>query len=111
MGSWIRNMSQHSATLRPDFSNVTYPTYTSMDPEKALDKLGEENNLASAFPTLSLLMTEEYKVYFDNPTNADAAKKAHEAGSRERAGYAICPMRLPMPALRSDSLRIKTNLS
>ena len=58
MGSWIRNMSQHSATLRPDFSNVTYPTYTPMVPDKVLDKLGEENNLASAFPTLSLLMTK-----------------------------------------------------
>ena len=78
MGSWIRNMSQHSATLRPDFSDVTYPTYTPMAPEKVLDKLGEENNLASAFPTLSLLMTEEFKAYVDNPTNADAAKKARD---------------------------------
>ena len=78
MGSWIRNMSQHSATLRPDFSNVTYPTYTPMAPDKVLDKLGEENNLASAFPTLSLLMTEEFKAYVDNPTNADAAKKARD---------------------------------
>ena len=78
MGSWIRNMSQHSATLRPDFSDVTYPTYTPMAPDKVLDKLGEENNLASAFPTLSILMTEEFKAYVDNPTNADAARKARD---------------------------------
>ena len=49
-----------------------------MTPDKVLDKLGEENNLASAFPTLSLLMTEEYKACVDNPTNADAAKKARD---------------------------------
>ena len=78
MWTWIRNMSQHSATLRPDFSNVTYPTYTPMAPDKVLDKLGEENDLASGFPPLTLLMTKEYKAYVDNPTNADAAKKARD---------------------------------
>ena len=36
MGSWIRNMSRHSATFRPNFSDVTYPTYTPMAPEKSV---------------------------------------------------------------------------
>ena len=78
MGSWIRNMSQHSTTLRPDFSNITYPSYVPMMPDKVLAMLGEENNLASAFSPLSLLMTKEYKAYVDNPTDANAAKKARD---------------------------------
>ena len=41
MGYWIRNMTQHSATLRPGFSNIIYPTNVPMAPEKVSATLGE----------------------------------------------------------------------
>ena len=104
MGYWIRNMSRHSATLRPDFSDTIYPTYVPMAPEKVLAMLGEENNLESAFPTLSLLMTKEYKAYVDNPTDANAAKKARDLFKakplRDKNGDLVFHVPLDSPAAR-----------
>ena len=39
MGYWIRTMTQHSATLRPDFSKIIYPTYVPMAPANFKDVL------------------------------------------------------------------------
>ena len=78
MGYWIRTMTQHSATLRPDFSQIIYPTYVPMAPEKVSKLLGEESNLESAFPTMTLLMSDEYKAYVDDPTNDQIASTARD---------------------------------
>ena len=78
MGYWIRNMTQHSTTLRPDFSQITYPTYVPMAPEKVSKLLGEESNLESAFPTMTLLISDEYKAYVDDPTNDQIASTARD---------------------------------
>ena len=56
-------MTQHSATSRPHFSNIIYPTYVLMAPEKVSAMLRGEDNLESAFFTMRLLMNEEYKAY------------------------------------------------
>ena len=79
MGKWIRNFTHDSATLRPDFSHITYPTHLpTMSAEKVVALLGEENNVDVAFPTMDLLNDPIYVAYVNNPTDDQIAKKARD---------------------------------
>ena len=79
MGKWIRNITHHSTTLWPDFSEIIYPTYLpTTSAEKVVAALGDENNVDIAFPTMSLLNHPSYKAYVNNPTDDQIAKKARD---------------------------------
>ena len=78
MGKIIGSMTETGATLRPDFSKIIYQTYNTAKEQTVTEMLQDEDNLNKAYPTMKILMMQEYKNYVNDPTNKDYAKLARD---------------------------------